>query len=363
MRKHFILLFSFWILLVQIACDSDIQKSLPIAPVSNITFEPGNGSILFRWDPPAVPVSSTEISYTDENGVERRALVSGKLSECLLNGFGSSDVFEFRFITRNAEGQTSEAISMFAAPLEPYMNIFNGKVKIAIGLGGIQVQWDNEYDTEFYVEIKYSDVNGNEYKKEIMVPVRHSGSQFINIASNLAGSQGLDIFITTTDIYGNVSSPNVIRFFKVESGLLDRSRWKVAAFSSEDAVGKAVNVLDGLSETYWSSSQHAFPNHYLTFDLGSRKRLEMVELQQRQDIYMAGGIEIWGNNQSATAADGAWINIASINLNINSKDAQLFAFPTPVEFRYVKIQFKTPGTDAQNAGLAEFWLYGADILE
>ncbi|MDR1755699.1 MAG: discoidin domain-containing protein [Culturomica sp.] len=356
------------------ACSGSDKTKLEIAPVSNINYEAGNGSILFRWNLPEVPVVYTDISYVDANANVRKILVNGKLNQCVINGFSDSKTYEFRFVTYNARGETSEPIVMFAAAKEPLVNIFNGKVKLTTDLGGMNIQWDNEYNTEFYVEIRYTDINGNDFSAEILVPANHSGTQFVPIASKVTGTQSIDVYVTTTDVYGNTSPATLVKFFKVEAGKLDRSRWTVANFSSEaetgeGTTGRARDVLDGLADTYWharwqGSPTQTFPNHYLTFDLGSRKRLEETDLQHRQTKIMAGSIEFLGNNQSPTAADADWKNFASITMDQSNKGLQRFIFPNPVEFRYVRLRFTTPGSgDATYAGLAEFSLYGADVVE
>lgn len=358
------------------ACSDPAEKTSEIAPVSNVSYEAGNGTILFHWDKPTDPnLAYTEISYTNDDGVERKVLVDATLTEKLVRGFGSSKSYEFKFITHNTEGSTSEPVSFYASPLEPLMNIFNGKVKIVVDFGGVHLSWDNIYDEDFYIDLEYSDINGNDYKEEILAPANQAKSQFIAVASKLEGTQTIYINAYISDTYGNQSVPQILKFRKLEAGKFTRKGvWKVVdlssvqgnhAYDDDSSEGAALNMLDDKASTFyhsnWDDAKYPFP-HHVTFDLGGKKRIEKAEFQQRQNTHMANGVELYGSNTFDTDETTSWTYCGGFFLE-QSNGIQVFELPNAVEYRYIKLMFTTPGSKAGLAALAEFALYGQDISE
>lgn len=352
------------------ACNDSAEKTAEIAPVSNISYEAGNGTLLFHWDKPlSSDLAYTEISYVNDDGKARKVLVDANLTQQLIRGFGSSQSYEFKFVTYSRSGNASEPITFFANPLEPLMNIFNGKVKVTVDFGGVHLSWDNVHDEDFYIDMEYSDINGNEYKEEVLAPANATGSTFIPVGSKLEGTQTIDIYTYISDLYGNQSAPNVIKFFKLEAGKFDRSLWTVTP-SSEEKDAPATTTLDGLASTFWHSNwtgagSSFAEGHYLIFDMQAKKRIEKIELQHRQNKVMARGIELYGTNTFTGNNDKTqWELCGSFDMDQDNKALQVFDLPNAVEFRYLKVCFTTAGTgDSTYAGLAEFAAYGQDITE
>lgn len=364
------LLFSIWsfVLLFSLAsCHDDDTSGVTIAPVSNIRYEVGNGSILFKWDNPDIGnLAYVEISYKGQDGELRRTLVKGGLSECLVNGFGSSNQYEFKFLAYNTDGLYSSPVVIGAAPQEPLLNIFNTRVKVSNNFGGVNVSWENDYDVDFYINVSYTDLNGNYYPTEILAPGRSARSQFVAVGANVSGAQTIDVYTMVSDVYGNEAQSALFKFHKLEAGKLDRSLWAVADFSSQNGDAPAKNLLDDDSKTIWHAQWNPdkgfrFP-HHVTFDLGGKKRIEKAEFQQRGDNIMAKGIELWGNNVSGKAEESEWTFFGNIELSTTEKGLQPLQLPLPAEYRYVKVVFTTPGPgNASYAALATFVLYGMDI--
>ncbi len=371
MKRISFCIWSFMIFLCFISCNDRNANVMDIAPVSNITYDAGNGSILFKWDNPDIKsLAYVEISFKDKVGILHRVLTKGGLSQQLINGFGDSDPYEFKFLAYNTDGKSSEPVMLMAAPREPLLNIFYTTLKVTARLGGVDVNWENNYDTEFYIKVEYTDMNGNYNFTEILAPQKAEGHQFISIGSSITGTQTLDVYTSVFDIYGNQSRNSVLKYHKLEAGKLDRTKWSVADYSSQiSATYGPATVLDGLTNTYWhsewGSGTRTFP-HYITFDLGSKKRIEQAEFQHRQDKIMANEIELWGNNKSGTAAASEWKYIGCVVMPQESSKAatltlQKVTLPNAVEYRYVKLVFTTPSVlDPLNAALAEFALYGSD---
>ena len=360
------------ILLIGIeACSDDVEKVTAIAPVSNISYEAGNGTLLFQWEKPENPdLAYTEISYVNDDGKARKVLVDANLTQQLVRGFGSGKSYEFKFITYSSSGEASEPIVFFANPLEPLMNIFNGKVKVTVDFGGVYLNWDNVYDEDFYIDLEYSDINGNDYKEEVLAPANAPGSTFIPVGSKLEGTQTIDIATYICDLYGNQSEPNIVKFYKLEAGKFDRSLWDVIPSTEEATNAPAKNTLDGLASTFWHSnwtgSGSSFEEgHYLIFDMKAKKRIEKVELQHRQDNVMARGIELYGSNTfDGNDKKTQWIFCGSFDMEQDNLAPQAFILPNPVEYRYLKVSFTTPGKgNADLVCLAEFAAYGQDVAE
>lgn len=355
------------LLLSFFACkDDDGEGIAKVASVSNISYSSGAGTIHFQWDNPDISgLAYTEISYKDNQNELCRVLVNASLTEYEVVGLGDKEQREFTFVCFNTEGISSEPVIVFASPEEPLLNIFETKVNVLSDFGGVNVSWENDYDQEFYIKVDYTDMNGNYYPTEILAPAQSKNSQFVSVGANITGTQSLAIRTYVVDIYGNSSRTRITQFYKMESGKLDRSKWIIADKSSQSA--KAENVLDGdintVWENEWSSGTHVFP-HYLTFDLGSKKRIEKAEFTHRQNKIEARGLELWGNNKSAKAASHEWTLFGSYDMDQSNKNPQTYTLPSPVNYRYVKLVFTTPGTgDTNNAALAEFVLYGQDVSE
>lgn len=364
--KHFIsALLSIGLILILLSCDDNNPDTMTIAPVSDITYTAGAGTILFKWKNPDIKdISYIEISYTDSHEIKRKVLVNGNLEEFLIEGFGDNKLYEFTFIVYGSGHQSSipVKVSLTAQPYEPSLNLFNSKVKIARRTGGILVSWDNIYNGEYYINVTYYDVNNNEHAKEIVVTDPGAGEEFVSIEGMVAAL----LHISTSDIYGN-KTPEWIYDYKVfEDGNLDRSIWVITC-SSDERVGDnapVTNVLDGNVNTFWhtewySGTNKGFP-HYFIVDMRRKMRIEKIRLQHRQNKVMAKDVEFQGSNQQ----NGVWNTFGKFSMSESVLTMQEYVLPNPVEYRYVKALFTTPSSkDANFAALAEFEITGSDIEE
>lgn len=366
--RSFAILF---LLLSAFACkDDSSEKTAQVASVSNIRYTAAQGALLFQWDNPQVDdLAYVEISYTDKAGNVRRTLVLEGLSERWIEGLSDNAPYYFRFLVYDKFGNTSEPVEVMASAFESTVNMFSGRVKLGVDFSGINVSWENNFDENFYVELTYTDLNGNDYQEEVVVAANSTGKQFVKIGSNISGSQSLDVYATIVDKNGNESEQKVLKFYKKEAGKLDRSLWEIADFSSQENDGLAANMLDGNLETHWHSSWKSskpdYP-HYVVLDLGARKQLEKVGIYQRQSTVMVKGMAIYGNNVSGKPADESQWNLCYEFDLTTSKAEQIFEFPNIVEYRYIKLVCTSPanaGGDVKCAALAEVYLYGADVAD
>lgn len=362
-----------FLLLSVFSCKDDSSgKTAQVAPVSNVRYKAAQGALLFQWDNPQQDdLTYVEISYTDKSGNLHRTLVLEGLSERWVEGIPDNSAYNFRFLVYDKAGNSSEPVDVMASALESTVNMFYGRVKLGVDFSGINVSWENNYDENFFVELTYTDLNGNDYKEEVVVAANSEGKQFVKIGANMSGSQSVDVYATIVDENGNESDKKVLKFYKKESGKLDRNNWKIAAYSSQDdGGGMATNILDGNLETHWHSSWRSsvppYP-HYVVLDLGAKKQLEKIGLFQRQSSAMVRGVSVYGNNVTATPTDESMWNLCNeFDMSIE-KTEQIFVFPDVVEYRFIKLLFTSPSTsettNSDCAALAEVYLYGADIAD
>ena len=369
--RNFVILF---LLLPAFACRDDSSgRATQVGSVSNIRYTAAQGALLFQWDNPgADDVAYVEISYTDKSGNLHRTLALGGASERWVEGLPDNSPYYFRFVVYDKAGKFSEPVEFMASALESTVNMFYGRVKLGVDFSGVNVSWENNFAENFYIELTYTDLNGNDYKEEVVVAANSSGSQLVKVGANVSGSQSLDVYATIVDEHGNESDRKMLRFYKKEAGKLDRSKWSVVAFSSEEPKGDegpglAAYIIDGNLQTYWHSRWTSNPvqgyPHYVVLDLGSQKMLEKIGIYHRQTRVMVSGIAIYGNNVSGTpSSESLWKPCHEFNLT-NSMAEQIFEFPNVIRYRFIKIECTSGVTGQNHAALAEVYLYGSDVAD
>lgn len=363
----------FLMLLSFLACKDDSRRENPEVPsVSNVTYNAANGAVLFCWDNPGIDdLAYVEISYTDRNAKVHRSLTKGGLNQQWIEGIGDNQPYYFRFLVYNKSGEHSAPVDVMAAALEPSVNLFYGRVKLGVAMRGINVSWENEYNENFYIKLAYTDLNGSSFAEEIVAGAYTTGTQLVQIGSAVTGTQTLDVLATIVDENGNESDSKTIKFYKKEVGKLSRTNWAVVSFSSQEADAPVTSILDGntatIWHTRWTSNKANYP-HWAILDLSNKKHLEKIGLQQRPESgSMLKGVALYGNNISgAPATESLWNLIHTFDMT-ESKAEQLFEFPDPVEYRYIKLVFTTPSfqpnADPECASCAEMNLYGSDIVD
>lgn len=360
------------LLLSVLACRDDSNgKMTQVASVSNIRYTAAHGALLFQWDNPQMDdLAYIEISYTDQSGNVHRTLALEGLTEHWVEGIPDSSPYYFRFLVYDKTGNVSEPVEVMASALEATVNLFYGRVKLGVDFSGINVSWENNFSENFYIELTYTDLNGNNYKEEVVVAANSVGKQFVKIGASLSGSQKVDVYATIVDENGNESDQKVLQFYKKEAGKLNRSHWSVVSYSSqEDTDGKAANMFDGdintMWHTRWRSNKPNYP-HYVILDLGEKKNIEKVGLYQRQSSVMVKGVAIYGNNVSGNPADESlWKLCCEFDMS-DSKAEQIFEFPDVVTYRYIKLVCTSPASgsvDSSCASLAELNFYGSDVAD
>lgn len=193
---------------------------------------------------------------------------------------------------------------------------------------------------------------------EAVIPKGKLTTGPLKIAVKTTGTDAVPLFktfllpvsISGTDFKVNESLRTTLFVVKVQPNFADypnydRTSWKIAAFSSQEAEGEGANngravfVLDGNISTYWHSqwkNGNPGPPHSLTIDMGEVKTLHGINATARQ---------VDGNgkpNQVSieTSTDNVtWKVSGAFNLAA-TKDAQkqfLSAFVPARYFRFVVI--------------------------
>ena len=110
--------------------------------------------------------------------------------------------------------------------------------------------------------------------------------------------------------------------------------WVVAADHTLDTRFPAGNVLDGISSTYWDSGESAFP-HWLTFDMGDLRTLELLEIGTVYDPFLRvpRTIELY------VSADGMdWGSVVeTFSEPVTGGDTIFWKLATPQTTRYFKL--------------------------
>ncbi|PXY01723.1 hypothetical protein DF185_09660 [Marinifilum breve] len=144
----------------------------------------------------------------------------------------------------------------------------------------------------------------------------------------------------------------VIEFGDKEN--LDRSKWQVIEFSSEENNEFASHVLDGDANTFWhsrwSSNATSYP-HYLTIDMNEIHKVSGFSFLQRDGMRKVKDIEILVSSDNSQWKSMGNFQLKEINtlhhINLSHE----------AEFRYFKIIMNSAFDGKQFAALAEIMCF------
>lgn len=367
MNRILLLLMTSLVCFFMTSCDDDDKHTSEALSVTGLTCVPGPGNVLLKWNKPATEgVSYVEIAYKSDEEKEKKILVFGQTTEKLVYGFADQKLYTFTLTVYMEDGRKSEAETIQIAPEKPAFLALESTVEVSNNFGGVDIKWDNLSDDKFYIDVQYTNNEGFLQTAEIDVTEKGPGKQFVGIT----GVLNADLNVMVVDIVGNVSVPQVFFYKNLEKGKFDRSIWEIPDFSSQEAVGedgKALNLLDGNKTTFWHSKWYnadanvkKFP-HYVTFDLLRTVRITKVEMTQRHNKVMANQVIIYGSNDTYS---GPWTEIVTVVLPKTQGTTLTTTLTEPVSYRFVKMFLATPSAaDAQFGAMAEFALYGEDIVD
>ncbi len=163
---------------------------------------------------------------------------------------------------------------------------------------------------------------------------------------------------TTSYAYSFVNDQPIISFG--EQDYFDRNKWSIASFSSEEtsgesSTGRAIDVLDGDTKTFWhscwTSCSENYP-HEIVVDVGASITIDGFGFVQRDNLSRSiENIEILASEDKES-----WSSLGDFSLaNVNS--IQNHPIKSSTTFRYFSLIPKSSFDGQQFAALAEIYCY------
>ena len=132
-----------------------------------------------------------------------------------------------------------------------------------------------------------------------------------------------------------------------------KSGGKAIHWTSESFPNLAINIIDGIEDTYWLSAGNTLP-HVLTFSMPSNKRFEALSFKAEN----SNGQGTWAHHIRISSANpyphmGGWEVIADIKLPITGQE-KIIAIDRK-RGRYFRLEiFSTQDQAASEASFGEF---------
>lgn len=363
MNRILLFMLTSLICIIDLSCDEDNTQSVEVLPVSNITFEQKPGGILFRWDNPNTECSYVEILFKNDPTQEnpQRIIVQSPLTEQLISGLPDAEEREFTF-SAFQNGKVSAPVTLIAQGQQPPINRLANAIQASVVPNGkkISVSWDNLFEGEYVISM-FIDKIKDKADREIVIHSPGKDGQLIYMPEDLFSA---NVIFTLRDAYGNERPLFEKSYLSIsESGWLDRGLWTIANISSEHAGWLATNILDGKSGTSWASylvASNDFP-HYLIFDLQRNVRLSKARIMPG-NAHSKMFIRIQGS--TSPNKNSQWTDIATYSVpNTTTGVWQEIEFPAEVTYRYIRFYCERSLSNDYYAVMAEFALYGQDIVD
>ena len=183
---------------------------------------------------------------------------------------------------------------------------------------------------------------------------------------NASTTPGTTFSRTASNVTPNIDFSKIAELDPQNGGsaavLKDKSSWTITNFSSQEDgggegnTGRAADVLDSNTDTYWHSCWSCNPMathpHHITIDTGTEQQIAGLQFIQRQNLSRAIKdikIEVSTDNNN-------WTSKGSFQLQ-NVIEAQNIDFNTPVSVRYIRITISSSHDGSQFASLAEVNAY------
>ncbi len=405
-KKSKLLIFPFLLLAVLLgACGDEEEGRISIndsAPsqVTNVTAASVAGGVTLTWNiPQDASFMYTKVAYTNAKGEEsyqmfskERADAAGKMT-ATISGFVKTQPVKFQLIACSVRGNNQGAVEVEGTPGEPNFVKVLDKITVDPGLGGIVVNYNNEYDETIIVGVDYQ-AAGDASKSgafKFEVPAKAQGKQFVRLTygdNQFIAGEECKINIHTEDAYDNASESRTFSVTPQETVLLDRSSWTFPGFdfnSSEGTIGyssqessgegatngRVTCMLDGDTGSFWHSRWKGvnmpYP-HWFIIDMAAEHTIASIEITGRlNNNRMETGHQIL----VCTEADAAGIANPA---NWNWQDMGEYPFvpgnnsPQTIDLtdklpkaRYIKVYIgeKFKGS-SDNAMISEFNVYAVE---
>lgn len=388
------------------ACGDDAEGRVEIndaapAQVSNVQTAPGPGEVYLTWtNPSSDSFMYTKIEYEDSKGTGRYVIVSKeRVNEsgqgyATVQGFANTETVNFSLYACSVRGNNRGAVEVSQAPSIPAFQEVINSITVEPALGGVMVNWDNEFNTSVQVALAYhsvADPSKAGTARFEAAPGKGSRLQRLTYGDNEAISgEACVIDVTTGDNFENVSEVRTVNVTPAEAKKLDRSQWSfpgyvadsnsgTIGYSSQEAKGegdkdglpngRVVSMIDESLNTFWHASWKEASNypHWFILDMGRDVMVSSVELTRRLgDARGQTGQHIY-TCTNADAADKSnpdswnWVDHGSSSFDNTTDTPQSIGLSSPMEVRYIKVYFGTEhkGSGAQ-AMLSDLNVYGLE---
>jgi hypothetical protein len=197
----------------------------------------------------------------------------------------------------------------------------------------------------FYVEMPFNDLveKSDNIPYELKIKFVHENGTVVEFYYSYTFKAGIPVLMFST------------------RDELSKQGWSVLSFSSEETSGegssngRAVQLIDGNTSSYWHSrwtSNPAFYAHEFVVDLGAIKTATGLSICQRNGLSRAiKDADLFISNDGTS-----FTSIGSLVFN-NVNGQQYFDFSNAQNFRYFKLVAKSAWDGLQFASLAEVGLY------
>jgi len=381
------------------ACGDDAEGRIEIddtapAQVTNAAATSAAGAVVLTWN---IPTSSsfmyTKVAYIDADGNEKyqmfskeRADESGKMTE-VIKGFVKTDPVKFSLYACSVRGNNAGAVEVSGTPDEPNFTKLLDKISVEPALGGILINYANEYDETIIISTLWKSVSRPAMTGSLKFAVdpKSSGSKYVRLDVEDGFLQEESVItINTEDEFGHPSHSKDFKVTPKAVVRLDQSLMSIPGYnpdsndgtigySSHETMGEgAVNgrlgcILDNNTSTFWHASWKVatkYP-HWFIIDLGKDYTIANIELTRRIGNARGQLGETIYTCSDSSAPDKsnpeawAWVNQGTYPFDPNTDSPQTVDLSNnlPVA-RFIKVYFGEEMVGASNfAMLSEFNVY------
>ena len=342
-----------------------------------------------------------KVEYLSSKGQPRyKVIAKDKESKVTIRGFANTSPVSFSVSACSVRGNNLGSVDISERPQTPAFIEVAKTITLDPDLGGIYVNWKNEFNTPVYIVLDYQAKNDSKKSGtlKIEIPANTESRQYLILSygtdESLAGEECI-VNVITEDEEENASEAKkfeltplkAIKFPKKDTngnmlwsfpGYKDSSNDTTIGYSSQEAGGEGVTpkgrviaLIDDNLDTFWHTAwktSSAFP-HFFILDLGEDKLISSVVLYRRQSNH--GESAQKGQTFYTCSAAGAlgsdpaswnWKDQGSYSFDVKKADAQSYRLTANPVGRYIKVYF---GTENQGTGtfamLAEIDVYGIDL--
>lgn len=205
-----------------------------------------------------------------------------------------------------------------------------------------------------------------------VIPAGRYSTAPLNLVVHVNKLEGVGSYLLPVTIETNMSVNEKLRtaYFLINGRYttnpfpaIDRSKWKVTGFSSEEPTGEgasnghAIHAFDGDVNTFWTTQWKAAkpgPPHYITVDMQESRKIHGISITGRTDKN-TGEVKATGNPKNIIvelSADGNnWTYSESFTLANDKVSTVYLAYAQ--EARFVKLTVNASQGDSYLANMAE----------